>query len=567
MKFFPYLESRRDLAEAIGVPLKSLSYVLFVKGTENCYSSFNIQKKTGGTRQINAPNSELKKIQKKLAKTLYDYQQEIYDEIGVKSLFSHGFERNKNIFSNAKVHVNKKYIINLDLENFFDSFHFGRVCGYFEKNKYFKLNHLVAVTIAQIACYKGRLPQGAPSSPIITNLICQALDLRVYKVAKKYKLDYTRYADDLTFSTNNTGFRDNYDNFIDEISYEINKMGFSINTNKTRLVYKDSCQKVTGVVVNKKINIDHDYYKKTRAMANSLYNNNFFTIDGKRGTLSQLDGRFAFIDRAIVLNNRKDDKKHDGLKLSGREKEYQKFLFYKYFYASEKPVIITEGKTDVIYIKAALKKLYSFYPELVTRKEDGSFEYNVIFLKRTKHIQYFFNISKDGADTFKFIYNCICNKGRGSKNYYDYFKTKTGFEAKNPIIIIFDNETISEKPLKKFICSTLSKNDKQNLNKELLLKQLFYRVSDSGNLYFAITPLVNNKKESEIEDLFQEKALKLEIEGRTFDRKEKKGDNLHFGKNCFANYIYNNYHEIDFDGFIPLLDALKNIIVNYNSEK
>ena len=104
----------------------------------------------------------------------------------------------------------------MDLECFFDSFHFGRVCGYFEKNKDFLLPREVSIIIAQIACYNGRLPQGAPSSPIISNLICQVLDMHLLKIAKKYRLDYTRYADDLTFSTNNRVFLDSYEDFIKE---------------------------------------------------------------------------------------------------------------------------------------------------------------------------------------------------------------------------------------------------------------------------------------------------------------------------------------------------------------
>lgn len=80
----------------------------------------------------------------------------------------------------------------MDLENFFDSFHFGRVRGYFQKNNYYKLPFEVATIIAQLTCFHGKLPQGAPTSPIITNLICNIFDLRIIKLAKKYKLDYTR---------------------------------------------------------------------------------------------------------------------------------------------------------------------------------------------------------------------------------------------------------------------------------------------------------------------------------------------------------------------------------------
>ena len=109
---------------------------------------------------------------------------------------SHGFERGKSIISNARVHKNKKYVVNMDIKDFFPSIHFGRIVGFFQNNRYFKLPYEVAVIIAQIACYKGHLPQGSPCSPVIANLICNVMDIRILKLAKKYKLDYTRYADD-----------------------------------------------------------------------------------------------------------------------------------------------------------------------------------------------------------------------------------------------------------------------------------------------------------------------------------------------------------------------------------
>lgn len=120
------------------------------------------------------------------------------------------------------------------------------------KNKNFELPVEIATMIAQLTCYEGKLPQGAPTSPIITNLVCNILDMRLLKIAKKYRVVYTRYADDMTFSTNDKKFLENQENFMKSIKKEIESFGFEINDKKTRLLFCDSRQEVTGLVVNKK---------------------------------------------------------------------------------------------------------------------------------------------------------------------------------------------------------------------------------------------------------------------------------------------------------------------------
>ncbi|EDE2201483.1 RNA-directed DNA polymerase, partial [Listeria monocytogenes] len=200
MKTLKNIEDRKDLADYLNIPIKRLTYILYIKRTENLYYSFEIPKKSGGVRNIDAPKSELKALQKKLATSLTKYQEILQKSKRKAPNISHGFEKGKSIISNAKIHRNKKIVYNLDLENFFESFHFGRVRGFFEKNKDFELSTEVATIIAQLSCFNGALPQGAPSSPIITNFICRIMDMRILKLAKNYKLDYTRYADDLTFS-------------------------------------------------------------------------------------------------------------------------------------------------------------------------------------------------------------------------------------------------------------------------------------------------------------------------------------------------------------------------------
>lgn len=556
MNYFPLVDDRKDVADLLRIPLKALTYILYVKGTDNCYKTFEIPKKAGGTRAICAPSEELKTIQKRLADCLWDYQKDIWGKEGIHPNLSHGFIKGKSIFSNASIHKNKRYVLNLDLVDFFNTIHFGRVCGYFKKNRYFRLAHEAAVTLAQLTCYKGSLPQGAPSSPIITNLICQVLDFHLLKIAKDFHADYTRYADDLTFSTNDHTFLNNYERFLSRITLEIERNGFSVNTQKTRLQFRNSKQIVTGLVVNKKINIDRNYYRLTRAMANQLYKKGEFSIAGTTASLNQLEGRFAFIDQISHFNNKRDCQKHDANCLSGKERDYQAFLFYKYFFANDLPIIITEGKTDIVYIKAALMNLYKDYPNLIQKDPSGGFRFKVSFLKRTKRWRYFFMISPDGADTFSYLYNCFRDTKGNPPNYIKSFKKLSGKAPQNPVFLVFDNETISNRPLKKFLQS----NGVSRVAKEALQNELCCRPLDDANLYLLTIPLIGGKSECEIEDLFSEDVLNQVIDGRSFDRRVEKGDRMHYGKEVFSKYVYSHYKVIDFSRFKPLLDSLSLII-------
>lgn len=397
------IENSRQLAKVLNISFKALTYLLYIENTENCYTSFNILKKNGTTREISAPSPKLKNIQKKLANFLYLQKTTLDKSKPNFPCLSHGFELNKSIITNAKAHRNKKIVINMDLEDFFDSFHFGRVRGYFNKNKNFLYPIEVSTMIAQIACFKGKLPQGSPSSPIITNLICQTLDVKLFRVAKKFKLNYTRYADDLTFSTNDSNFLNFQEDFINEVSNIIKNNGLAINVKKTRIQYKNSKQTVTGLIVNNKINIDNNYFKDTKAMAHSYYKSKSFHINGKEGTIKQLEGRFSFIDQLDKYNNKLSTNASKKWVLNRRELEFQRFIFYKNFLDVEKPVIITEGKTDPLYLKAALMSLYKDYPDLIEKYED-KFIFKFNFFKKQKNFQYFFHFAFHGGDAMQKVY-------------------------------------------------------------------------------------------------------------------------------------------------------------------
>ena len=565
MKTFSNIKTLDDLAIILKIPKKKLTYILYIEKPNNLYKSFKIPKKSGGERTINTPSTDLKDIQRSILKILWKQQKILWEEHKIKSNISHAFVKKKGILTNARVHKNKRYVFNMDLEDFFDSFHFGRVRGFFEKNRDFLFPQNIATILAQLTCYNGCLPQGAPTSPIITNLICNILDMRLLTVAKEFKLDYTRYADDLTFSTNDEKFVENLEDFKTKAKEIINHSGFKINEKKTRLQYKNSRQVVTGLVVNKKVNVNRDFYKETRAMANSLYKNDEIKINGKSATINQLEGRLSFINQIDRDNNKvkkKSNKKfHSHLStLNGKEKQYQMFLFYKYFMANNNPCIITEGKTDIIYIKYALKKMHRDYPKLIKKNYDGTFQYKISFLNRTKRLKYFFNLELDGADTMNKIYEFYSNRNNDSfPNYNEKFE-KFGVSPENPIIFILDNELSSKenKPLKKLISQV-----ELDKTKIASFKDNNF-INITSNLYLTTHQLVKDLKECEIEDLFDNDTLNVKLNNKSFERDSKKfNDKIHYGKAIFADYVSKNYKNIDFSEFRPLLDNLNNIITNY----
>lgn len=223
------------------------------------YSTFEIKKKSGATRIINAPNDDLVLLLHcidVLVKTVSKPHHKAY-----------GFVEGKSIVDGAKIHVGKNYVYNIDLKDFFHSFDLNRVkMGFY--NQPFNLKgelEPLAYLIACLTTYKinGKrvLPQGSPSSPSITNLLCWRLDHRLSGMAKRFGVDYTRYADDITFSSNHNCYKDK---FLTELKKIIKTEGLSINPKKTRLQSKLIRQEVTGLTVNQKLNVTGKYIKDVR---------------------------------------------------------------------------------------------------------------------------------------------------------------------------------------------------------------------------------------------------------------------------------------------------------------
>lgn len=223
------------------------------------YSTFEIKKKSGASRIINAPKNDLVLLLHcidVLVKTVSKPHHKAF-----------GFVEGKSIVDGAKIHVGKNYVYNIDLKDFFHSFDLNRVKMGFYNQPFNMKGELepLAYMIACLTTYKinGKrvLPQGSPSSPSITNLLCWRLDHRLSGLAKKFGVDYTRYADDITFSSNHNCYKDK---FLTELKRIIKVEGLSINQKKTRLQSNLIRQEVTGLTVNQKLNVTGKYIKDVR---------------------------------------------------------------------------------------------------------------------------------------------------------------------------------------------------------------------------------------------------------------------------------------------------------------
>jgi len=243
---------------------KGFNYYANPKLSKKRYTSFSIKKKSGGERNIHAPVNGLKHILRPL--------NIILNCVSEPHFKATGFVPGKSIVDNAKQHVGKNYVYNIDLKDFFHSFDRSWV-KYGFMIKPFNLGkekEELAFLLASICTHpfeideeiKTVLPQGAPTSPTITNILCVKLDKRLNGLAKRFGITYSRYADDISFSSQTNVF--NKEDFLEELHRIIKDQKLEINPSKTRLQQKGYRQEVTGLIVNNKVNVNSRYIKQLR---------------------------------------------------------------------------------------------------------------------------------------------------------------------------------------------------------------------------------------------------------------------------------------------------------------
>jgi hypothetical protein len=268
----PVVQTSADLASALGVTLPRLRWLTYHRRAAALvhYRRYGVPKKTGGIRNISAPKPDLARAQQWVFKN-------VLQKLQVEPP-ANGFVAGRSVVTNAAPHVGRKIVINMDLRDFFPTIGFRRVKGLFKKLGY---NEHVATLLAlictepprvpseldgkvfHVALSQRRLPQGACTSPAITNAICRRLDRRLLGLAWRHQAKYTRYADDLTFSFDAHAA---VGPLLKSVRSILKTEGFAEHEDKTRVMRSGRRQEVTGVAVNKKLSVPRDEWRTLRAI-------------------------------------------------------------------------------------------------------------------------------------------------------------------------------------------------------------------------------------------------------------------------------------------------------------
>jgi RNA-directed DNA polymerase len=293
----PVWKTEADVAAALGISVGLLQHYAIHRSMDRVshYVSFTIKKRDGSDRIIRAPKKKLKKIQRQLLALLVD-RLPVHDA-------AHGFAKRRSVATNARPHVGKKIIVKADLADFFPSITYARVRGMLIALGY---GYPVAATLAVLMTEADRQPvvidgvtyhapigprvtvQGAPTSPGLANAIVHRLDRRLSGLAKKRGFVYTRYADDLTFSSDDGGASPK--RLLGAIRRLVEAEGFVLNAKKSRVLRPGRRMKVTGVTVNQVMGLSRTERRKIRAMAHQLAK-----VEGPDPRRAKLEGKLAYL--------------------------------------------------------------------------------------------------------------------------------------------------------------------------------------------------------------------------------------------------------------------------------
>lgn len=542
-----------DLAALLQIEAKMLTYLLYTLPESAKYHLFCISKKNGGTRQISAPDDRLKSLQRRLHALLTNCDLQIQDSFPRNS--SMGCENGKHLEDNARLHSNRRWVFNIDLENFFGEFNFGRVISYFKKNTNFNLDPKIATYIAQICVHDNQLPQGAPTSPLVANLICSSFDYRLAKFASYHRCTYTRYVDDITFSTNKSDFplgiaRRTKKGWLPSkmLVDRISDSGFSINQKKTRMDYRRSRQVVTGLVVNEEPTVEREYRRKCRAAVHEAMQGKKFFADtfcqpftdncaqppenvSFENDLNRIECRLSFIHN-VERQRKKFNQKRQMHNPTGIFKTYSDAILLRKLCRDPEPLIITEGPSDTLYLKAGILTLDRFFPDL-SKLVNGKQELAVSFQRTGSRSARIVGLGSGNGDLDIFLSRAA-----------NFYKRLSGNIARRRVIILVDNDdglNHLRKTLKNVYKLDIKHSDQNS----------FFKLED--NFYLIKTPSLPQKLETAIEDFLPPNALVDLVTGKTFSADKNYDTKRHFGKVDLGRKIYQQRHALQLSTLNPIL--------------
>lgn len=298
----PVINSFEHLATQLSLSRKLLYFLTFRK--EHCYVTKYIPKKNGMPRELNVPNLSLKVVQKWILV-------QILEKINISEQAMAFVPKKNGLKMNAEYHKSNIFLLEMDISNFFGSITEKQVFKLFTNIGY---STDVSAILTNLCTYKGVLPQGAVTSPYIANLVCYHMDVRINNYCSRRDIVYTRYADDLSFSSNNRTLLNSIEKFI---KYIVKDEGFLINDKKTRYLSNDVKKTITGITINdEEIHVDKKLKRNMRAMIfNSIKNQDYSNNDKIRGMIAYInsieDGYMLRIQGYIDKLIKKDIFIHD----------------------------------------------------------------------------------------------------------------------------------------------------------------------------------------------------------------------------------------------------------------
>lgn len=298
----PIINGFTHLAEQLSLTQGLLYFLTYKK--DYCYTLKEIPKKDGTFRKICVPNLSLKVVQKWILV-------EILEKIDVSPQAMAFVPKNNGLRSNAEYHKKNIFLLEMDIKNFFGTIKEGQVFKLFCNIGY---NTKVSTILTSLCTFDGELPQGAVTSPYLANLILYHLDIRLNGLCSRKDIVYTRYADDLSFSSNDRAKLNGIENFVKNI---VSDEGFEINEKKTRYLSNDVKKSITGITINnEEIHVDKKLKRDIRALIfSSIASKNYALNDKIRGSIAYVNSiepgyqekMINYIERIINKDELKND--------------------------------------------------------------------------------------------------------------------------------------------------------------------------------------------------------------------------------------------------------------------